>query len=63
MSEEEQLGRLAYEAYCQSKYQRASEVMTWQQMPDFWQKNWVDAAQAVAQHVIDEMKSAVEASE
>lgn len=62
MSEEETLGRVAYEAYCKSKYVNPDYVMTWEQLRS-WQLNWIDAAKAVAERVIAEMQTGVEASE
>lgn len=47
----EALGKLAYEAYCRSKYKRLSEVVPWDMQPPFWKQNWIDAAEAVKMQV------------
>lgn len=60
----EELGKLAYDAYQQSKYgDRESHLIPWQEQPAFWQKSWIAAAQAVAERVLEMQQAAVEASE
>lgn len=47
----EALGKLAYDTYQYSKYQRASETLPWGELPLFWRKNWIDVAEAVKKQV------------
>lgn len=63
MDDLDALARLAYETYCHSKYQRASEILTWEQQPEFWRQNWRDVAKAVAERVLELQRVSVEASE
>lgn len=63
MDEAEQLGKVFYEAYCRSKYSRASEIVPWDMQPAFWRKDWIAGAKAVAERVLLEVQTAVEASE
>lgn len=62
MSEEETLGKLAYEAYEMARYGKIRHP--WNDMPDPWrQAYWIAAAKAVAEHVLQEVQTSVEASE
>lgn len=63
LTEAEQLGEIFYEAYCTSKYNRASEIVPWDMQPAFWRKDWIAGAKAVAEHVLAELQTGVEASE
>lgn len=64
MDEREELGKIAYAAYWQSKYaSHPNHITDWSEVPDYWQCDWVAAAQAVAERVINDLQTSVEASE
>lgn len=64
MTEEERLGKIAYEAYQDSKYgSHPAHKTAWSELPDFWQRDWIAAARAVVEDVLREQQIAVEASE
>lgn len=63
MDDIEALARLAFDTYQHSKYQRASEIVTWEQQPEYWRQHWRDVAKAVAERVLELQRIAVEASE
>lgn len=64
MDEREALGKIAYDAYQQSKYaEHPNHITPWTAVPDFWQRDWIAAAQAVAERVMQDLQVSVEASE
>lgn len=63
MNDLEALAKLAFDTYQYSKYERKSEIVTWEQQPEFWRQNWRDVAQAVAERVLELQRVSVEASE
>lgn len=62
MSEEETLGKLAYEAYWRD-HAGDPEMFEWEAYADIYKRHWIAAAKAVAERVIAEMQTAEEASE
>lgn len=65
MSEEEALGKLAYEGYEQEAIKQLFGVprMGWEKLPPFNKSLWIAAAKAVAERVLQEVQVAEEASE
>lgn len=63
MSEEEQLGKLAYEAYGNALEYVDPEHWPWEELAETAKQHWIAAAKAVAERVIAEMQTAEEASE
>jgi hypothetical protein len=61
MTEDETLGKLAYEAY---RYGRpVIQHSIWDDLSGREQMAWIAAAKAVAERVLSELQTAVEASE
>lgn len=63
MSEEEELGRIAYEAFQRAKGRSISGIEAWNATDEEYQQAWIAAAKAVAERVLAELQSAVEQSE
>lgn len=63
MDDLEELGKLAYAAYQQSKYGDTSHLIAWSELPAFWRQNWMDVAKAVGERILEMQQLAVEASE
>lgn len=66
MSEEEALGKLAYEAFLVA-WDRSQLIVVpralWRDMPENEREAWIAAAKAVAARVLQEVQVAEEASE
>lgn len=65
MSEEEMLGKLAYEAFLKMRDNTilVDDIECWENTGKHWQDCWIAAAKAVAERVIAEMQTAEEVSE
>lgn len=63
MDDLEELAKLFYETYTYSKYQRASEILPWDALPEFWKKAYRAGTEKVAERVLEKLQTAVEASE
>ena len=61
MTEEEALGKLAYEQWQLSHYGKIWQA--WKDQPEHWKQDWIASAKAVADHVLQQLQMAVEASE
>lgn len=63
MSEEEMLGKIAYEAYVQDHADQDPELWNWGEYSDTAKRHWIAAAKAVAEHVLQEVQTAADSEE
>lgn len=65
MSEEETLGKLNYETFLKKRDNTilVDDIEAWENTGKHWQDCWIAAAKAVAERVIAELQTGVEASE
>lgn len=63
MSEEEQLGKIAYEAYVQDHTDPDPELWGWDEYSETFKQHWIAAAKAVAERVLQEVQTAADVSD
>ena len=63
MDERETLGKIAYEAYRTDFGYKDPELCDWEEWSDVAKNHWIAVAQAVAERVIQDLQTSVEASE